>query len=157
MAKLMSIDTQRDPRYHEEKFLRGRLINAMDSKSVQVSLRDRIPRTAPKQANGIANQLFDKSNTAGAYSAHFAPTQNLITMKMLFTNLEITTEESQKKIVKLFGGRDSGTNSRGLSKVGRHKRLSPSYMSWVKRCFGCRKVRLARQHHSEEQLQFCNW
>ena len=45
-ASLMSLQNQLDDSYHDDQFLRDRLLTAVDIPSIQSSLRDRLPRTS---------------------------------------------------------------------------------------------------------------
>lgn len=57
VAKLISFKNQLDHNYHNDKFSTGRRMTIIDRPSIQVTLRDLIPRTAQQLTNRIANRL----------------------------------------------------------------------------------------------------
>lgn len=68
-AKLSSLKNQLHPTYHNERFLRYRILTGVDIRSIRKTLRDRIPKTSLQTVNRVANQLDDKSNSSGSSPA----------------------------------------------------------------------------------------
>lgn len=62
----MSLQKQLDTPYHKDRFLRDRLLTAVDIPNILTTLRDRMPRTSQQAVNRIANQLCDKPKSAGS-------------------------------------------------------------------------------------------
>lgn len=66
VSRLMSLQKELRPNYHSDDILRDRLLTALNIPSIQVTLRDRIPRTSQQAVNRVANQLSDKPRSAGS-------------------------------------------------------------------------------------------
>ena len=60
VATLTTLQKQLEVTYHADRFLRDRLLKAVDIASIQTTLRDRMPETSHDAVNRIANQLSDK-------------------------------------------------------------------------------------------------
>lgn len=60
VAKLMSLRKQLDTGYHEDKFLTYRPMTVVEVPSIQVALRNLMPRIAKQLASRIANRLSEK-------------------------------------------------------------------------------------------------
>lgn len=59
VSDLISLQKQLDVSYHDDRFLRDRLLAAVDLPSVQATLRDRITRNSQQAINSIAIQLSE--------------------------------------------------------------------------------------------------
>lgn len=67
VAKLMTLQNL-DCTYHTNQFFLDHLMTAIDILHIKSTLRDRMPRTSQQAVDRIANQLSDKTRTAGSNS-----------------------------------------------------------------------------------------
>lgn len=71
-AKLMQLQKQLDTPYHADRYLRDKLLTAVDVPHIQTSLRDRIPRTSEQAICRVMNRLSDNKRSAGGTVAYLA-------------------------------------------------------------------------------------
>lgn len=71
IADLVEPLKQLDSNYHVERYLTDQILNTFDVQSIQIFLRNRIPRTYDQAINRIANGLSDKRQTDGSTMAHW--------------------------------------------------------------------------------------
>lgn len=151
VAKLMSLQKQLDPSYHDDSFLRDRLLTAVDLPAVQVTLRDRMPRSSQQAVNRIANQLCDRPRSAGSIAA----------CATLDDSDGEANAEANYSLGKVYGGEAKGVPKKpwkakrnGRPYRSRHprKRLSPDWIRGVKGCFVCGQDHRASTRHSREEV-----
>lgn len=65
VARLRSLEKKLNPNYHSDENLVERLFYAVEIPVFQRTLRDSIPRTSQRTVNRIANQLSEKTRSAG--------------------------------------------------------------------------------------------
>ena len=144
-AALMSLQNQLDVTYHEDKFLRDRLLTAVDIPSIQSSLRDRLPRTSQQAINRVAIQLSDRKRSAGGSSACI--TQDDDDDKALYSLGKSYGGEARRDVKKPWNSRNNkGSNNYGKDKSNgnrgsnsswdnNRKRLNSNWMRGIKGCF----------------------
>lgn len=153
VARLMSLQKQLHPNYHSDEFIRDRLLTTVDIPSIQVTLRDRVPRSIHRAVNRIANQLSDKPKTVGS------------TATFLTEPEEQDDDETFYSLGKTYGGDAQRPVTKSWEKVNYHrrkgqtqggrkneKRLSPYWMRGIKGCFVCGKDHRANTRHPREEV-----
>lgn len=65
-AKFISLQKQNKLSCHGDKFLKDRIMTAVDIPSAHTAIQDRIPTTAQHLTNLLANKLFENPKTAGS-------------------------------------------------------------------------------------------
>lgn len=123
VANLMAVQKQLDASYRDDKALRERLMTAVDLPSIQVSLKVRTRRTAQQLANRIANRPSDKRKAAGAYSAHFTQSQDIVYYKDAFYTLVQKYGGAAGRALEPFGNREPTRRPSGGQQKSRHKTL----------------------------------
>lgn len=63
VAKLISLQKQRDESYNGDRYIRDRLLTAVDMPLIRDSLRDRVPSTSQKLISSVANRLSASQNS----------------------------------------------------------------------------------------------
>lgn len=76
VATLQGLRKQLDESHHHDRYLRDRLLAAIDVPFLQDPLRYRMPRTAQHTIQGTMRRLSDKPKTAGSLAAHAAISVN---------------------------------------------------------------------------------
>lgn len=69
ISSLMSLQTQLNSLYHDDRYLRDRLLTAIDIPYIQAALQDRLPRNRQQSIYPIAIQLSDHQISAGITTA----------------------------------------------------------------------------------------
>lgn len=64
-ARLMSLQHQLQKDYHTDKYLRDRLMSAVEIPDIQNTLRDRTPRTSHQLINRVENLLSTRAGSSG--------------------------------------------------------------------------------------------
>ena len=68
--KLMSLQHQLHKDYHTDRYLRDRLMTAVDIKEINDSLKDRVPRNAHQLFNRVANRLSSRKSQNLCWRRH---------------------------------------------------------------------------------------
>ena len=156
-ASLMSLQNQLDDTYHDDKFLRDRLLTAVDIPSIQSSLRDRLPRTSQQAINRVAIQLSDRKRSAGSNAAcTVEDNETFYSLGKTYGGEAIKDTKkpwSNRSHTKTPNHRDNKYNNRPGNKPGwRGRRLSSEWMRGVKGCFVCGQDHMANNRHSREEV-----
>lgn len=71
VARIMSLKKQLDSSYHGDRYLRNRLLNAVDIPHIQEALREKMQRYSQQAVNRIENRLSNKPRTAGSVAINY--------------------------------------------------------------------------------------
>lgn len=77
VVDLISLQKQLDTYYHDDHFLRDRLLTSIDIPLVQAAFKDRLPRNSQQAIKGIAIQLREHKKSAGVSAACIAQEEDL--------------------------------------------------------------------------------
>lgn len=126
-------------------------MTAVNIPSIQVSLKDRRPRTAQQLANRIINYLSEEPKTAGSSGAHLACGTYDSGHKKDMCTIVQNYGGAAKRMIKSYG--KSGSCGSSYSRGKRYgalpqKRLNPLWIRGMKACLVCGTDHLARQQHS---------
>lgn len=140
VAVLTSLQKQLDITYHDEKFLRDRLLTAVDIASIQTTLRDRMTMNSRDAVNRVANQLSDKPNYA---------------CSSITCTIDCEEQVANYSLGKSYGG-EARRDVKCPWKRGRNfqsRRLNSGSMKRVKACFVCGEYHLGRTKHRKEDVK----
>lgn len=85
VARLICLQKQVKTCYHHDRFMRDRLVTAVNIPSIQVALWDQIPRTAQQLIKQAGNRLPVLLWTAGSSLVHYYSSQEvLISTQMIY-------------------------------------------------------------------------
>lgn len=153
IAKLTGFQKQLDADYQRDRYLRDRLLTAIDIPSLQDPLRDRLPRTAQQAIQRTIRRLSDKPKTAGTLIAHVAtPETDPAEKEEQPHDCEAHYSLGQKyggqaqKPMKTYGPKHADRSNRG------GRRLKSGWMRGVKGCFVCGRNHLANDKHPREEV-----
>ena len=166
--KLMSLQYQLHEDYHTDRYLRDRLMTAVDIPSINESLKDRVPRNAQQLVNRVANRLSGRKNSSSSTDqGYIAQGMNHDKMGDMKDEAMYSIGQSYggeaKRPVKRYGGRSNQgqyqqpntyRKHQGNSSYqqNRNRRFSSNWLRGIKGCFVCRKDPFAREKHSREEI-----
>lgn len=138
---------QLDISYHDDRFLRDRLLTAVDTPTVKAALRDHMPRNSQQAINRIAVQLSDRKKSAAVAAACLVQGLNEV-----FYSLDKSYHgEARRQTMKPYkhsGRKTYGGNSQG----GNGRRINSNWMRGVKGCFVCGKDHRANKKHPRDEF-----
>lgn len=155
VARLMALQKQLDTSYHADRFLRDRLLTAVDLPALQTTLRDRIPRSSHQAVQRIANQLSDKKGSAGSTVAMIAGSSPIYGSgyeNEALYSLGRTYGGDAKRRVKTPWRKRGNYERRGGRDGDRQRRLRSSWMRGVKGYFVCGGDHRANAKHPRAEV-----
>lgn len=164
-ARLVAVQKQPDPKYHDDAFLRDKLLTAIDRPHIRPSLRERIPDNSQQALNRVASHLSERPNTSDIANVNLASTS----CDMDKINSQSSGEDSPQACYSLgqnYGVRARNTlnpypkasNNRRPTGNSRHqnqcgpRRVSPEWFRVVKGCFICGKPRGSGDRHPRAEV-----
>lgn len=153
--KLMSLQHQLHEDYHTDRYLRDRLMTAIDIPNISDSLKDRVPRNAHQLVNRVANRLSGRKNSSGTTLTFIGKHNNQSEPKnkdeALYSIGQNYGGEAKGK-VKRYGQAGYRQNQKNSQQNGNRRRIASSWLRGVKGCFVCGKDHYANQKHPRDEV-----
>lgn len=108
VAELMSLQKKIYSDYQGDKYVRDRLMTAIDLLFIQVALRDGMPPTDQQLDNRIANTLSEKAGTASSSVDHYGRSSQMEDLNYSMYPLGQSYGRATRPSVKPFGNRGPG-------------------------------------------------